>query len=66
MNCSKQGLVVLDTPGLNAMGNEPELTLNMLPAAQAVMFLLGADTGVTRSDMEMWQHHVRNNRRPLQ
>ena len=55
----KQGLAVLDTPGLNAMGSEPELTLNMLPAAQAVMFLLGADTGVTRSDMEMWEHHVR-------
>lgn len=58
----KQGLVILDTPGLNAMGNEPELTLNMLPSAQAVMFLLGADTGVTRSDMEMWQHHVRSMR----
>ena len=55
----KQGLAVLDTPGLNAMGSEPELTLNMLPAAQAVMFLLGADAGVTRSDMEMWEHHVR-------
>ena len=55
----KQGLVILDTPGLNALGNEPELTLNMLPSAQAVLFLLGADTGVTRSDMEMWQHHVR-------
>ncbi len=54
----KQGLVVLDTPGLNAMGSEPELTLSMLPAAQAVLFLLGADTGVTRSDMEMWEHHV--------
>jgi len=55
----KQGLVVLDTPGLNALGSEPELTLSMLPSAQAVLFLLGADTGVTRSDMEMWQHHVR-------
>ena len=54
----KQGLVVLDTPGLNAMGSEPELTLSMLPAAQAVLFLLGADTGVTRSDMEMWERHV--------
>ncbi len=54
----QQGLVILDTPGLNAMGNEPELTLNMLPCAQAVLFLLAADTGVTRSDMEMWQHHV--------
>jgi hypothetical protein len=28
----KQGLVILDTPGLNAIGTEPELTLNMLPA----------------------------------
>lgn len=55
----KQGLVVLDTPGLNALGSEPELTLSMLPAAQAVLFVLGADTGVTRSDMEMWQHHLK-------
>ncbi len=54
----KKGLVVLDTPGLNAMGHEPELTLSMLPSAQAIMFLLGADTGVTHSDMEMWEHHV--------
>ena len=54
----KEGLVVLDTPGLNALGNEPELTISMLPAAQAVLFLLGADTGVTRSDLDMWQHHV--------
>jgi hypothetical protein len=58
----KQGLVVLDTPGLNAVGNEPELTLSMLPAAQAVLFVLGADTGVTRSDMEMWERHVRGMR----
>ena len=54
----KEGLVVLDTPGLNALGNEPELTISMLPAAQAVLFLLGADTGVTRSDLDIWQHHV--------
>ena len=55
----KQGLVILDTPGLNALGTEPELTLNMLPAAHAVLFVLGADTGVTRSDMEIWQHHIK-------
>jgi hypothetical protein len=54
----KQGLIVLDTPGLNALGTEPELTLNMLPNAQAVLFLLSADAGVTKSDMEMWRHHV--------
>jgi hypothetical protein len=55
----KQGLVILDTPGLNALGSEPELTLSTLPNAHAVLFLLAADTGVTRSDMEMWQHHVK-------
>ena len=54
----EQGLVVLDTPGLNAIGSEPELTLNMLPNAQAVLFLIAADTGVTKSDMDMWHQHI--------
>ncbi len=54
----KNGLSILDTPGLNALGNEPELTINMLPSAQAVIFVLSADTGVTRSDMDMWNHYV--------
>ena len=58
----KQGLVVLDTPGLNALGNEPELTINMLPNAQAVLFVLAADTGVTKSDMDMWKNHIRSYR----
>jgi len=55
----EEGLVILDTPGLNALGSEPELTLSMLPSAQAVLFVLAADTGVTKSDMDMWQNHVR-------
>jgi hypothetical protein len=54
----RQGLVVLDTPGLNALGAEPELTLSTLPGADAVLFLLAADTGVTHSDMEIWRNHV--------
>lgn len=54
----KQGLVILDTPGLNALGNEPELTMELIPQAQAVLFILAADTGVTRSDQEIWQHHI--------
>jgi len=54
----KQGLVILDTPGLNAIGTEPELTLNMLPSAHAVLFLLGADTGVTKSDIEIWRQYL--------
>lgn len=54
----RQGLRILDTPGLNALGSEPELTLSMLPAAQSVIFLLAADTGVSASDMAIWQDHV--------
>ncbi|MBL1265574.1 dynamin family protein [Methylomicrobium sp. RS1] len=54
----KEGLAILDTPGLNALGTEPELTLSMLPSAQTIVFLLAADTGVTKSDLEMWRSHV--------
>ncbi|GJL82798.1 MAG: hypothetical protein DHS20C01_24320 [marine bacterium B5-7] len=54
----EQGLVVLDTPGLNALGAEPELTLGMLNSAHAVVFVLAADTGVTKSDMSVWRNHV--------
>ncbi|WP_207887079.1 dynamin-like GTPase family protein [Pseudomonas sp. 30_B] len=55
----RQGLRILDTPGLNALGSEPELTLSMLPAAQSILFLLAVDTGVTASDMAIWQNHIR-------
>ena len=54
----KHGLVVIDTPGLNAIGAEPELTLGLLPSAHAVVFVLGADTGVTRSDLSIWRDHL--------
>ena len=54
----RQGLVVLDTPGLNAIGAEPELTLSLLPTAHATIFILGADTGVTKSDLGVWRDHL--------
>ncbi len=54
----KQGLVILDTPGLNAIGAEPELTVSLIPQAQAVLFILGADTGVTKSDLSIWREHL--------
>ena len=56
----RQGLRILDTPGLNALGSEPELTLSMLPNAQAIIFMLSADAGITASDMEIWQQHIRH------
>jgi hypothetical protein len=54
----QQGLVILDTPGLNAIGIEPDLTLNQLPEAHAVLFVLAADTGVTKTDLEVWTQHL--------
>lgn len=54
----EQGLVILDTPGLNAIGTEPELTLSLLPNAHAILFILAADTGVTKSDIEVWRNHI--------
>jgi Dynamin family len=52
------GLVILDTPGLNALGSEPELTLNLLPSAHAVLFILAADAGVTKTDIQVWHDHI--------
>ncbi len=58
----EQGLVILDTPGLNAIGTEPELTLNMLPNAHAVLFILAADTGVTKSEIDVWRQFISGTR----
>ncbi|PWB57920.1 MAG: hypothetical protein C3F16_14655 [Betaproteobacteria bacterium] len=53
------GLSILDTPGLNALGMEPELTVSTLPSAHAILFLLSIDTGVTKSDLEIWDRYVK-------
>lgn len=58
----EEGLVILDTPGLNALGAEPELTLSMLPSAHAVLFILAADAGVTKSDIQVWHDHIATRR----
>ena len=55
----KQGLSITDTPGLNALGIEPELTLRSLESANAIVFVLSADTGITRSEMVAWNEHVK-------
>lgn len=54
----KDGLVVIDTPGLNTLGAEPELTLSIIPSAQTVLFLTASDTGITKSDMQIWSDYV--------
>ena len=52
------GLTVLDTPGLASLVTEPELTLHRLPEADAVVFMLAADTGATPADLALWREHV--------
>jgi hypothetical protein len=53
-----KGLRIVDTPGLNAIGSEPELTYEMPPTAQAVLFVLAADTGLTQSDLQIWHRFI--------
>ncbi|MCL1476534.1 MULTISPECIES: dynamin family protein [unclassified Marinobacter] len=54
----ERGLRILDTPGLNALGSEPELTISLLPKAHAIIFVLSADTGVTASDLAIWRDFI--------
>lgn len=54
----EQGLVILDTPGLNAIGAEPELTIDQLASAHAIIFILSHDTGVTQTDLALWEQHL--------
>ena len=56
----RQGLTILDTPGLNALGCEPDLTLNLLPECQGVIFMLNADAGVTSTDLQIWNEYISN------
>ena len=52
------GLTILDTPGLNALSTEPELTMHRLQEADAVVFMLSVETGATQADLDLWHEHV--------
>ncbi|HSI59128.1 MAG TPA: dynamin family protein, partial [Ideonella sp.] len=54
----RQGLVVIDTPALSGVGIEPELTMDLLPAADALLFVLAAGAGVDAADKELWTQHL--------
>lgn len=55
----RQGLVILVPPGAAALAQEPELASTLIPAAQAVLFVLSADEVVTRGDLQLWQQHLK-------
>jgi hypothetical protein len=52
------GLSILDMPGYNAMGAEPEVTMHRIPDSAAIVFMLGAETGVTATDRQLWTEHI--------
>ncbi len=52
------GLAILDTPGHNTLGAEPELTVHRVPDAAAIVFMLAADAGATRTDRELWLEYI--------
>ncbi len=52
------GLAILDTPGHNTLGTEPELTLRRVPDAAAIVFMLTAETGLAQGDADLWSEHI--------
>lgn len=53
-----QGLVVLMTPGLSDGGARCEHAIGILDQAQVCVLTLNANTGVSESDMAIWQDHI--------
>jgi hypothetical protein len=54
----KRGLVILDTPGHAALAAEPELQLNRVPDADAIVFIASVDSGVTPTDRALYIDHI--------
>lgn len=55
----KSGLVIIDIPGLCSLDNEPELALNIIPNAHAVLYLTSIDSGIKPSDMQVWNDFIK-------
>ena len=54
----KRGLAILDTLGHSSLAAEPELTLNRVPDADAIVFIASVDAGVTEMDRTLWSDHI--------
>ncbi|MBL8511734.1 MAG: dynamin family protein [Betaproteobacteria bacterium] len=52
------GLVILDTPGLNALTAEPEIARKRIPEADAVLLVLDVNEGVTDPDLVIWRDYL--------
>jgi GTPase SAR1 family protein len=52
------GLVILVAPGRRALEAEPELTLNRISEADAVIFTVSVDSVADAADRELWANHL--------
>jgi GTPase SAR1 family protein len=52
------GLVVIDTPGLAALTGEPEFSRETIPAADAIIVVLDAVDGVSKTDLSIWKEQL--------
>ncbi len=55
----KQGIRIIDTPGLSAPGVESDMVLHALESAHAAVFVLSCERGLTLSEMNVWTNHIR-------
>ncbi|TQV69624.1 hypothetical protein FKG94_22785 [Exilibacterium tricleocarpae] len=54
----RKGLRIIDTPGMDALNNEPEMGLHQLARAQALFFVVDAKQGLSKTDRALWQTHL--------
>lgn len=54
----RQGLAIVDMPGLLAASTEPELNVHLIGQMDHIVFLLAADEGLTAEDREVWASHL--------
>ncbi len=52
------GMRVVDSPGLNAPGVGAERVLDLLPTWDVIVLVLSAGTGLTASELALWQRHL--------
>lgn len=59
----QNGLVIIDTPNLDKLNAEPELTQSIIPKADAVIFLTSTDTDVSANDQTIWNDFIKHRTR---
>jgi hypothetical protein len=56
---TSMGLRIIDTPGLNAVGAEPELNHGLAQSqADATILCLSADAPISESDKQIWRDYI--------